>query len=136
MFKPLAYTKTLAMVVAPPRHHARSGAAALFTRLRRFEFRPAWLCRATNAVLVGHIHPEEKHPVSRVLGRLYEPVVRWSLRWKRTVIGASAALVLVTVPVFLDLGSEFMPPLDEGALFYMPTTMPASRSPRRRRSCR
>jgi Cu(I)/Ag(I) efflux system membrane protein CusA/SilA len=50
--------------------------------------------------------------------------VRWSLRWKWTVIGVSLALILVTVPVFLELGSEFMPPLDEGALFYMPTTMP------------
>jgi Cu(I)/Ag(I) efflux system membrane protein CusA/SilA len=51
-------------------------------------------------------------------------VVRWSLRSKRLVIGASIALVFATVPVFLELGSEFMPPLDEGALFYMPTTMP------------
>ena len=54
----------------------------------------------------------------------YEPVVRWSLRWKWSVIGGAAALVVVTVPVFTRLGSEFMPPLHEGSLFYMPTTMP------------
>jgi len=125
LFKPLAYTKTLAMMVAAGLAITLDPALRLlFTRLRRFEFRPAWLCRSANAVLVGHIHSEENHPISRVLGRLYEPVVRWSLRWRRTVIGASAALVLVTVPVFLELGSEFMPPLDEGALFYMPTTTP------------
>jgi Cu(I)/Ag(I) efflux system membrane protein CusA/SilA len=56
--------------------------------------------------------------------RIYEPVVRWSLRWKWSVIGAAAALTVVTVPVFTHLGSEFMPPLREGSLFYMPTTMP------------
>ena len=55
---------------------------------------------------------------------MYEPVVRWSLRWKWSVIGGAAALVVVTVPVFTHLGSEFMPPLYEGSLFYMPTTMP------------
>ena len=55
---------------------------------------------------------------------MYEPVVRWSLRWKWSVIGGAAALVVVTVPVFTRLGSEFMPPLHEGSLFYMPTTMP------------
>jgi Cu(I)/Ag(I) efflux system membrane protein CusA/SilA len=125
LFKPLAYTKTLAMIVAACLVVTLDPAVRLlFTRLRRFEFRPAWLCRAANTVLVGHIHPEETHPVSRVLIRLYEPVVRWSLRWKWTVIGVSVVLILVTVPVFLELGSEFMPPLDEGALFYMPTTMP------------
>ena len=50
--------------------------------------------------------------------------MRWSLRWKWAVIGGAARLVLATVPVFLQLGSEFMPPLDEGSLFYMPSTMP------------
>jgi Cu(I)/Ag(I) efflux system membrane protein CusA/SilA len=125
LFKPLAYTKTLAMIVAACLVITLDPALRLlFTRLRRFEFRPRWLCRAANVVLVGQIHPEETHPVSRVLVRLYEPVVRWSLRWKWTVIGASLALILATVPVFLRLGSEFMPPLDEGSLFYMPTTMP------------
>jgi Cu(I)/Ag(I) efflux system membrane protein CusA/SilA len=55
---------------------------------------------------------------------LYEPVVSWTLRWKWLVIAAAAGLVAVTVPVYNRLGSEFMPPLDEGALLFMPTTMP------------
>jgi Cu(I)/Ag(I) efflux system membrane protein CusA/SilA len=125
LFKPLAYTKTLAMIVAAFLAITLDPALRLvFTRVKRFEFRPPFVCRIVNAVLVGRIHSEDDHPVSRALNWLYEPVVRWSLRWKWTVIGTSLALILVTVPVFFKLGSEFMPPLDEGALFYMPTTMP------------
>jgi Cu(I)/Ag(I) efflux system membrane protein CusA/SilA len=125
LFKPLAYTKTLAMIVAAGLAITLDPALRLLlTRLRRFDFRPSWLCRVANTVLVGRIHSEEEHPISRTLSRLYEPVVRWSLRWKWTVIGTSLALILATVPVFFKLGSEFMPPLDEGTLFYMPTTMP------------
>ncbi|MBZ5582492.1 MAG: CusA/CzcA family heavy metal efflux RND transporter [Acidobacteriia bacterium] len=96
----------------------------LFTHMKNFEFRPRWLARAANAVLVGKIHSEETHPISRILIRLYEPVCAWSLRWKWFVIGAAVALVIVTVPVFQRLGSEFMPPLDEGTLLYMPSTLP------------
>ena len=125
LFAPLAYTKTLAMVMAAVLVITLDPALrVLFTRLRRFDFRPSWLCRAANVVLVGRIYPEERHPVSRVLMRLYEPVVRWSLRWKWSVITGALVLVVATVPVFMTLGSEFMPPLDEGALFYMPSTMP------------
>jgi Cu(I)/Ag(I) efflux system membrane protein CusA/SilA len=125
LFKPLAYTKTLAMIVAAGLAITLDPAVrVLFTRLRDFDFRPAWLCRVTNTVLVGRIRSEDEHPISRFLMRVYEPVVRWSLRWKWTVIGAAVAMILVTVPVFFRLGSEFMPPLDEGALFYMPSTMP------------
>jgi len=125
MFKPLAYTKTLSMLVAAGLVVTLDPALrVLLTRVRRFEFRPAWLSRAMNSLLVGHIRPEESHPVSRFLSRIYEPVVRWSLRWKWHVIGAAAALAIATVPVFTLLGSEFMPPLREGSLFYMPTTMP------------
>jgi Cu(I)/Ag(I) efflux system membrane protein CusA/SilA len=125
LFKPLAYTKTLAMVVAAVLTITLDPALRLLlTNVKNFNFRPVWLCKAANAVLVGTIHPEEKHPVSRFLIRLYDPVVRWSLKRKRVVIGSALALIIVTVPVFMKLGSEFMPPLDEGALFYMPTTMP------------
>ena len=125
LFKPLAYTKTLAMVVAACLVITLDPALrVILTRLQRFEFRPRWLCRVANTVLVGRIHSEDTHPISRVLVRLYEPVVHWSLRWKWAVIAGAVALILATVPVFARLGSEFMPPLDEGALFYMPTTMP------------
>jgi len=125
LFAPLAYTKTLAMVMAAVLVITLDPALrVMFTRMRGFDFRPSWLCRAANVVLVGRIYPEERHPVSRVLMRLYEPVVRWSLRWKWSVITGALVLVVATVPVFMTLGSEFMPPLDEGALFYMPSTMP------------
>jgi Cu(I)/Ag(I) efflux system membrane protein CusA/SilA len=125
MFTPLAYTKTLTMLVAAVLVITLDPALrVLFTRVRRFEFRPAWLCRVTNAVIIGRIRSEESHFLSRFLMRLYEPVVRWSLQWKWWVIGGAVALVVVTVPVFTHLGSEFMPPLAEGSLVYMPTTMP------------
>ena len=125
LFKPLAYTKNLAMIVAAILAITLDPALRLlFMRVRPFRFAPTWLCKTANGVLVGTIHPEERHPVSRVLIRLYDPVARWALRWKWTVIGAAAALVFVTMPVYLRLGAEFMPPLDEGAVFYMPSTMP------------
>jgi Cu(I)/Ag(I) efflux system membrane protein CusA/SilA len=125
LFKPLAYTKTLSMAVAAALAITLDPALRLFlTRLDRFDFRPRWLCRAVNAVLVGRIHSEQEHPVSRALIRVYEPVARWALRRKWAVIGGAAAMVVATVPAFLALGSEFMPPLDEGSLLYMPSTMP------------
>src|SRR4029453_11992870 len=120
-----APTKTLTMLVAAGLVITLDPALRmLFTRVRGFEFRPAWLCRATNAVIVGRIRSEDSHPLSRVLMRMYEPVVRWSLRWKWPVIGGAVALVVVPVPVFTQLGSEFMRALAEGSLVYMPTTMP------------
>jgi Cu(I)/Ag(I) efflux system membrane protein CusA/SilA len=125
LFKPLAYTKNFAMIVAAVLAITLDPALRLlFTHARNFEFRPRWLCRVTNAVLIGKIHSEEHHPVSRVLIRLYHPVAAWSLRWKWSVIAGAVALVVVTVPVYLKLGSEFMPPLDEESLFYMPSTLP------------
>src|SRR4029077_14011081 len=125
MFKPLAYTKTLTMLVAAGLVITLDPALrVLLTRARRLEFRAAWGCPGINAVVVGRIRSEDSHPISRFLMQVYEPVVRWSLRWKWAVIGGAAALVVVTVPVFTHLGSEFMPTLHEGSLFYMPTTMP------------
>ncbi len=125
MFRPLAYTKTLTMVVAAVLAVTLDPALRLLlTRVDRFNFRPEWLCRVANAVLIGKVKSEDTHFVSRRLMRVYEPVVRWTLRWRWLVIGAAAALVIVTIPVFYHLGSESMPPLDEGALLYMPTTLP------------
>jgi Cu(I)/Ag(I) efflux system membrane protein CusA/SilA len=125
LFKPLAYTKNLSMIVAAVLAITLDPALRLmFTHLKSFSFRPVWLCRAANSVMLGTIHSEETHPISRHMIRAYEPVVTWSLRWKWAVLITAFALVLVTIPVFMRLGSEFMPPLDEGSLFYMPTTMP------------
>ncbi len=125
MFSPLAYTKTLAMVIAAAMAVTLDPALRLLlTRMERLSFRPRWLCRAVNALLIGKIRSEENHLLSGWMMRLYEPVVRWTLRWKWAVIGGAVAIVALAVPVFMHLGSEFMPPLDEGAILYMPSTMP------------
>jgi len=89
-----------------------------------FQFKPAWLAWIVNQVTVGKYYPEEKHPVSRLLHRLYEPPCRFVLRHPWKVIGAAVLIVLTTIPVYLHLGSEFMPPLNEGTILYMPTTLP------------
>jgi Cu(I)/Ag(I) efflux system membrane protein CusA/SilA len=125
MFKPLAFTKTLTLLVAALLAITLDPALRmLLIRVERFNFQPRWLCAIANALLIGRVRPEERHPISRRLIQIYEPVVRWTLRWRWTVIGAAVALIIVTIPVFLSLGSESMPPLDEGAILYMPTTLP------------
>ena len=125
LFKPLAYTKNFSMIIAAVLAITLDPAMRLlFTHMDNFQFRPFWLARVVNVVLVGKIHSEETHPISRVLMRLYDPVCRWSLRWKYFVIAGAIAIVVITIPIYEKLGSEFMPPLDEGTLLYMPSTMP------------
>jgi Cu(I)/Ag(I) efflux system membrane protein CusA/SilA len=125
LFKPLAYTKTFSMIIAAILAITLDPAMRLlFTHMKNYEFRPRWLARVTNAVLVGTIHSEETHPISRILIKLYAPVCELALRWKWFVIAGAVAVVILTVPVFERLGSEFMPPLDEGSLLYMPSTLP------------
>jgi Cu(I)/Ag(I) efflux system membrane protein CusA/SilA len=125
MFKPLVYTKTLAMIAAAIMALTLDPALRLLlTRAKRFDFKPAWLNRLANTLLVGKITPEERNPISRALMFLYEPAVAWTLRHKRIVFGTAAALIVVTIPAFMSLGAEFMPPMDEGAILYMPTSLP------------
>ncbi len=125
MFKPLAYTKNLSMLVAAVLAITLDPALRLlFTHMRNFNFQPGWLCRLANATLVGTIQPEEKHPISRRLIRYYEPVVTWSLQRRWWVIGGALVLILLTLPAYFHLGSEFMPPLEEGSILYMPSTLP------------
>ncbi len=125
LFKPLAYTKTLGMIVAAILAITLDPALRLtFTHLKNFRFRPRWLSRTANAMFVGRIHSEDHHPVSKALIRIYEPACRWSLQHKWLVIAGAIFLFAITIPVFMSLGSEFMPPLYEEALFYMPSTMP------------
>jgi Cu(I)/Ag(I) efflux system membrane protein CusA/SilA len=125
LFRPLAYTKNFSMIIAAVLAITLDPALRLlFTHMRDFSFRPRWLARVASAVLVGKIHSEENHPISRILIRVYHPVAEWSLRWKWLVLAGAVTLVAVTVPVYRKLGSEFMPPLDEGVLLYMPTTVP------------
>ena len=96
----------------------------LLTRMKPIRLRPERLGRAVNLVLVGTIHSEERHPISRFLMRCYHPVAAWALKHRWTVLTGGALLVAITIPVYQRIGSEFMPPMDEGSLLYMPTTMP------------
>jgi Cu(I)/Ag(I) efflux system membrane protein CusA/SilA len=125
LFKPLALTKTLAMVLAALLAITLDPAMRLLiTRVKDFNFRPAWLARATSAVFVGKIRSEEEHPISRPMMKIYQPVVEFSLEHKWLPITVALLLMAITIPVYNKLGSEFMPPLDEGTLLYMPTTTP------------
>ncbi len=125
LFKPLAYGKNFAMVIAAILAVTLDPAMRmLFTRMEAFQFKPRWLARFFTGVFVGKYYPEEKHPVSRILFALYEPVARWVLRYRKTTILAAILLMAVTVPVYFKLGNEFMPPLNEGTLLYMPTALP------------
>src|SRR5205814_5373512 len=77
-----------------------------------------WLIR-------GKIHPEKRHPVSRFLVRLYEPFVYVALRRPRSTVAIGLFALASAIPLALHLGHEFMPPLNEGDLLYMPITFPS-----------
>lgn len=173
MFKPLAYTKTIAIALAALLAITLDPAVRmLFTRMEPFKFRPRWLSSLASGFAVGRYYPEERHPVSRVLFWLYETPCRFVLRHPKGVIATSLVLVLLSLPVLFGwgavvtfparlpvwaatlvttntsvknadealgsasagiskamsfyprLGWEDMPPLNEGVILYMPTTMP------------
>ncbi len=96
----------------------------MFTRMDFVHWKPAWLANLVNQLTVGHYYPEEKHPISKRLFRVYEPICRWTLAHRKTTLGIALALVISAIPVYFMLGSEFMPPLYEGSLLFMPTTLP------------
>ena len=125
LFKPLAYTKNLTMFLAAFLALTLDPAVRMmFSRMDFFVFKPKWLAWTVNQVVVGRYYPEEKHPISKGLFRVYDPVCRWVLERPWKVIAAAALVTLATVPVYLKLGSEFMPPLNEGTILFMPTTLP------------
>jgi Cu(I)/Ag(I) efflux system membrane protein CusA/SilA len=125
LFKPLAFTKNFAMAIAAVLAITLDPAIRLlFTRRKNYSFRPRWLARITNAVVVGKMHSEEKHPISRVLFKIYGPAVHAVLRHPRLTIAVALLVVLLTIPAYFTLGHEFMPPLNEGVILYMPTTLP------------
>ena len=106
LFKPLAYTKTFAMIGASVL------AITLVPVLMTFFMR-------------GRMRPESANPISRFFTRIYEPFLRWSLRWGKTMLAVNVIALIIAVPMMMSLGREFMPPLDEGTLLYMPVTLPA-----------
>jgi len=107
LFKPLAYTKTFAM---------------LFSSFIAVTLTPVLM----TLLIRGKIKSEEKNPISVVLHKLYEPAATLALRFRKTVIIVSVVILAATVFPFIKIGSEFMPPLYEGTLFYMPVTVPAA----------
>jgi len=125
LFKPLAFTKNFSMMIAAVLAITLDPAIRLLImKTTEFRFRPKWISRIANSLLVGKFHSEEKHPISRPLMRIYHPIVRVVLKLRWLVIIAALVVVLITIPVYLKLGSEFMPPLNEGSILYMPITLP------------
>jgi Cu(I)/Ag(I) efflux system membrane protein CusA/SilA len=107
LFKPLAYTKTFAM---------------LFSSFLAVTLTPVLM----TLFIRGKIRPEEKNPISFILHKVYGPVASFAIRFRKTVIIAAVIIMALTVYPFMKLGSEFMPPLYEGTLFYMPVTLPGA----------
>jgi Cu(I)/Ag(I) efflux system membrane protein CusA/SilA len=125
LFKPLAYSKNLAMAIAAILAITLDPAIRmLFTRMDYKHFKPAWLSKIYNAMTVGKYYPEEQHPVSKRLFAIYEPACNFVLEHRKFTIIIAIVLMVITVPVYFQLGSEFMPPLNEGTILYMPTTLP------------
>jgi Cu(I)/Ag(I) efflux system membrane protein CusA/SilA len=105
MFKPLAFTKTYAM-----------GAAALLS-ITLVPVLMLWLVR-------GKIKPEEANPINRFLIRIYHPVVDFVLKWRMATLAVALVVMFSIIWPITKMGSEFMPPLYEGDILYMPTTLP------------
>lgn len=125
LFGPLAWSKNLTMLLAAILAITLDPAVRmLFAHVDPYTFRPRWLARLASAVFVGTYHAEEAHPVSRAVHRLYEPACRFVLRHPKSVLGGAFVLLALSLPVYTRLGQEFMPPLGEGSILYMPTTLP------------
>src|SRR3989344_4401152 len=125
LFKPLAYSKNFAMAIAALLAITLDPAMRmLFARSEPFQTKSPWLNRIGNATLVGTYYSEHKHPISRRLFQIYEPVLDWVLKYKKATLALAFVGLLSVIPGFLFLGSEFMPTLHEGSLLYMPTALP------------
>ena len=115
LFKPLAFTKTFAM------------ASAAIIAITLIPICMGYFIR-------GKLVPERKNPLNRFLIWIYLPVIRWALRHKVTSILIAAALLAVSILPMTRLGSEFMPPINEGDILYMPTSVPGISSEEARRT--
>ena len=125
LFKPLAYTKTFAMLVASFLSITLVPALIItFNKTKEITKGSTWFTKSINFLFNSNKHSEEEHPISRVLFKLYGPVVDWVVDNRKKVVTIALLMVLGTVPIYFKLGSEFMPPLNEGTILYMPTTMP------------
>ncbi|MCM2316875.1 MAG: CusA/CzcA family heavy metal efflux RND transporter, partial [Thermoanaerobaculia bacterium] len=125
LFGPLAWSKNLTMFLAAILAITLDPAMRmLFARMDPFAFRPRWLAKVATTALVGRYYAEEEHPISRAIHRVYEPACRAVLRRPKTTIAIALAVLAGSAPMYFRLGSEFMPPLNEGSILYMPTTLP------------
>lgn len=105
LFHPLAYTKTFILIVD----------AILVLTLA-----PVLI----SFFMKGKFKDDNKNPINRGLERIYEPIIRWCMEWKKTTLGINILALLISIPMIMNLGREFMPPLDEGSLLFMPVTLP------------
>lgn len=105
LFHPLAFTKTFAL----------AGSAIITITL---------VPMLMTLFMRGKFYPEAKNPVSRFFRMLYEPVLNLALQYRKTTLALNLIALLITVPLIMNRGSEFMPSLDEGSLLFMPTTLP------------
>lgn len=105
LFSPLVYTKTFVMI--------GSAIVALFI-----------VPMLLRSLMKGKLIPESRNPVANFFIKIYGPILRLCQRWKKVVIVISVLLLLGSIPFVLRLGSEFMPPLDEGSILFMPVTLP------------
>lgn len=74
--------------------------------------------------LKGKMSSDTRNPLNRTLEKIYRPILNWCMTWRKTTIGINILALLISIPLLLSLGSEFMPPLDEGTILFMPVTMP------------
>ncbi|WP_039866480.1 efflux RND transporter permease subunit [Pedobacter sp. BAL39] len=105
LFHPLAFTKTFIMLVD----------ALLVITLA-----PVLI----SFFMKGKFKPDHANPVNRVLEKIYEPVIRKVLKWRKTTLAINIIALLITVPLLKNLGTEFIPPLDEQSILFMPVTLP------------
>lgn len=105
LFHPLAFTKTFALI----------GSAIITITL---------VPMLMTLFMRGKFYSEEKNPVSKFFRRLYEPLLKLALKYRKTTLAINIVALLITIPIIMHTGSEFMPSLDEGSLLYMPTTLP------------
>src|ERR1035437_3347286 len=126
LFRPLVYAKSFALLAAAILALTLDPALRLLL-VRKSSHNltdPNPLQKLRNWLLGGVIRREDQHPITAPLIRIYDPILRWTLRRKWQVIAGAVVLVLLTIPVALRLGSELMPRVEEGSLLYMPSTMP------------
>jgi Cu(I)/Ag(I) efflux system membrane protein CusA/SilA len=124
LFRPLAFSKNIAMAIAAVLAITLDPALRMmFARIDPFTFRPRFLAKIATTLVVGKYRAEERHPISRLLHWLYEKPCRAVVRHPKTTIAAALVVMASAVPIYFRLGSEFMPPLREGTILYMPSVV-------------